>query len=304
MPDATLSPDVLADGVPPPLPDHVPSAKRGPKTPEGKARSAMNALKHGLRARTFGILPGEEQSEWALHLAELRASYGPVDAAEEKLVAAIAAAMWHEIRADRTLAEVMVAIPPLAEGRPHGGDLQEPRHALSLNTALRYMTAAGMASQRAQRAFLAHRKAKRDGLILPEPAAVPDAANQNRTNDFLPGREEAAAPAAAECTNEMPPSAPPPGRTPRSEPLTALRARLDRLLDGAGPRTAQEWDLVAAIRAARLPGGVPYRGPIDRDLLEQALHGLGFDAAGLAWLAAFRPPAAADPPQSRLAATG
>ena len=50
---------------------------------------------------------------------------------------AIAAAMWNEIRADRTLAEVMVAIPPLAEGRPHGGDLQEPRHALSLNTAIR-----------------------------------------------------------------------------------------------------------------------------------------------------------------------
>ena len=52
-----------------------------------------------------------------------------------------------------------------------------------LNTALRYMTAASMASQRAQRAFLAHRKAKRDGLLLPEPTALPDAANENRTNE-------------------------------------------------------------------------------------------------------------------------
>src|SRR3954447_9121015 len=117
-------------------PDRVGGAKRGPNTPEGKARSAGNALRHGLRARTFGLLPGEEQAEWAEHLADLRAGYGPVDAAEEKLVAAIAAAMWNEIRADRTLAEVLPAIPPLIPGRPHGGDLQEPRHALSLNTAL------------------------------------------------------------------------------------------------------------------------------------------------------------------------
>ena len=129
--------------------------KCGPKTPEGKARSAMNARRHGLRARTFGILPGEEQAEWAQHLAELQAGYGPIDDVEHKLVEAIAAAMWHEIRADRTLTEVLAAIPPLAPGRPHGGDLQEPRRALSLNTALRYLTAASMASQRARRAFLA-----------------------------------------------------------------------------------------------------------------------------------------------------
>src|SRR3954452_14259815 len=133
---------------------------RGPNAPEGKARSSMNAQRHGLRARSFGILPDEEQAEWAEHLAELQAGYGPVDAAEEKLVAAIATAMWNEIRADRTLAEVLAAIPPLAPGRPCGGDLQEPGHALSLNTALHYLTAAGMAMQRAQRAFLAHCKAR------------------------------------------------------------------------------------------------------------------------------------------------
>ena len=120
------------------MPDTAPARRqRGPSTPEGKARSAMNARRHGLRARTFGILPEEDQAEWGRHLDELRQGYRPTDDAELKLVEAIAAAMWNEIRADRTLAEVMVAIPPLAEGRPHGGDLQEPRHALSLNTAIR-----------------------------------------------------------------------------------------------------------------------------------------------------------------------
>jgi hypothetical protein len=86
--------------------------------------------------------------------------------------------------------------------------------------------------------------------------------------------------------------------------VAALRARLDRLLDGPGPRTAPEWDLVAALRALKLPGGAAYDGPIDRDLLARALDGLGFDAAGLAWLAAFPPPAAADPPAPRLATAG
>jgi hypothetical protein len=80
--------------------------KRGPNTPERKARSSMNAQRPGLCARTVGILPGEEQAEWAQHLAELQAGYGPIDDVEHKLVEAIAAAMWNEIRADRTLAEV------------------------------------------------------------------------------------------------------------------------------------------------------------------------------------------------------
>ena len=152
------------------------------------------------------------------------------------------------------------------EGRPHGGDLQEPRYALSLSTAVRYMTAASMATQRAQRAFLAHRKAARDGLLGPETTA-PRAANENCTNESRPRRLQA------------------------PDPLAALRARLDRLLDGPGPRTEEEWDLVAAIRATKLPGAAPYRGPIAPVLLAQALDGLGFDAAGLAWLAGFRPPA-------------
>ena len=94
--------------------------------PEGKARSAMNALKHGLRARTFGILPEEDKAEWAEHVRDLRAGYGPADAAEEKLVTAIAVAMWNEIRADRTLVETMAEIPPCRPGRGHGTTCRSP----------------------------------------------------------------------------------------------------------------------------------------------------------------------------------
>jgi hypothetical protein len=186
--------------------------KRGPKTPEGKARSRMNALKHGLRARGFGILPEESQAEWAEHLADLRHSLAPEDPAEEKLVTALAVAMWNEIRADRTLVETMAEIPPKRPGHSHGTDLHDPAHARSMTTALRYMTAAGMATQRAQRAFLAHRKAKAARLILP----VEEPANENRTNELpppalvaslSPGAATVAAairPAATDGTNDCP----------------------------------------------------------------------------------------------------
>ena len=78
----------------------------------------MNALRHGLRARCFALLPEEDPAEWAQHLADLHTGLGPVDAAEEKLVTALAVAMWKEIRADRQEAEVLAAIPPLGPGRP------------------------------------------------------------------------------------------------------------------------------------------------------------------------------------------
>ena len=64
--------------------------KRGPKTPEGKARSKMNALRHGLRAREFGLLPEDDPAEWRQHVLDLEQGYGPVDATERKLVDAIA----------------------------------------------------------------------------------------------------------------------------------------------------------------------------------------------------------------------
>ena len=267
--------------------------RRGPNTPEGKARSSMNALKHGLRARVFGILPEEDKAEWAEHVQDLRQGYGPVDAAEEKLVTAIAVAMWNEIRADRTLVETMAEIPPCRPGRSHGTNMQEPRHAMSLNTALRYLTAAGMATQRAQRAFFQHRKAKRDGLLVPAPHEIAEPpANQNYTNENTSEPDRPCAlPAPAEpnsrnCTNELPTPRLP---RPAPDPLGPLRARLDRLLAGPGPGDLEEWDLVVAIRAARLPGAAPYLGAIDPGDLDRLLAERRFDGAGLAWLAALRP---------------
>ena len=78
------------------MPDLVPLStpkKRGPKTPEGKARSSRNALRHGLRARTFCLVPEDDPEDWRRHVLDLEAGYGPTDAVEHKLVDAIAVAM-------------------------------------------------------------------------------------------------------------------------------------------------------------------------------------------------------------------
>ena len=78
----------------------------------------MNAPKHGLRAREFGLLPEEDPEEWRQHVRDLMDGYRPVDATEEKLVSAIAAAMWKEIRADRFEAGVLTVPPHHTPARP------------------------------------------------------------------------------------------------------------------------------------------------------------------------------------------
>ena len=99
------------------------------------------------------------------------------------------------------------------------------------------MTAAGMATQRAQRAFLAHRKAKQAGLILPaaEPEAIP--ANQNCTNEFpaLSAPAEAMAPESPKYTNDFHHAGashhlpePPPAGPDRATEASATAAPLNR----------------------------------------------------------------------------
>src|SRR3954449_7659048 len=85
---------------------------RGPMTAEGKARSAQNALKHGLRSAEFGLLPDEDPDAWESHLAGVRATYAPQDPVEVHLIEGIAVAQWRELRADRVEADVMCDIRP------------------------------------------------------------------------------------------------------------------------------------------------------------------------------------------------
>jgi hypothetical protein len=134
----------LADPIPPaghpPAPDaanvHPLRSKRGPRTEEGKARSRMNALKHGLRARVLPLT--EDSGEFAELVERLRRTYQPEDEVEAELVAALAAAMWKEARADRLEAETLDAIAAAAEGGTQGEALLAvPACRASLGTVIR-----------------------------------------------------------------------------------------------------------------------------------------------------------------------
>ena len=87
------------------------NAKRstGPKTPEGKARSSKNAIKHGLLSQHAVITTGDEksggivesQADFDLHLENLRESYQPGSYGEELLVQQIAVCYWKIARLTR-----------------------------------------------------------------------------------------------------------------------------------------------------------------------------------------------------------
>src|SRR5580698_892277 len=54
----------------------------GPKTPEGKARSAQNSLKHGFTASTFAVVRLEDLQEIAHLKSDLVSVYQPVNSQE------------------------------------------------------------------------------------------------------------------------------------------------------------------------------------------------------------------------------
>jgi hypothetical protein len=74
---------------------------RGPKSPEGKERSAQNALKHGLRDETFVVAGAESAEEFAALEAALIDELAPDGALQRVLAERIARAAWRLERAER-----------------------------------------------------------------------------------------------------------------------------------------------------------------------------------------------------------
>jgi hypothetical protein len=143
----------------------------GPKTAEGKARSSMNAVKHGLAAHRT-TLPHEDPAAYDEHRAAVIADCAPADAQEMLLVDAIAQASWCMKRSDRFEAalfnnqieyakqqrDLPTAVHPL-DDRMCAIALNSPTSELGFKTLFRY---AGRAESKFFRAVEALRKLQND----------------------------------------------------------------------------------------------------------------------------------------------
>src|SRR5580704_6270870 len=90
----------------------------GPRTPEGKAIVARNAIKHGIFA-AVPVLPGECPDAWESHRTGVVESLAPVGLLEVNLAERAALLLWRLQRLARYEAETVasamegVDVPPL-----------------------------------------------------------------------------------------------------------------------------------------------------------------------------------------------
>src|SRR5208283_3801466 len=73
----------------------------GPKTPEGKLRSAANACQHGFAGSNFAVIRLEDPAEIDKFKADLVATYQPVNSQEIFAIESIAVAQQSMRRASR-----------------------------------------------------------------------------------------------------------------------------------------------------------------------------------------------------------
>src|SRR5580692_4223108 len=65
----------------------------GPRTPAGKQRSSLNALRHGLTGH-IAVLPTHDHAAYETHTRRLFADLQPKGALEEQLVQSLADTSW------------------------------------------------------------------------------------------------------------------------------------------------------------------------------------------------------------------
>ena len=96
----------------------------GPRTPEGKERSRLNAVKHGLSA-TIPVLPGEDPDAFRHRLETWADALAPGDVVEQFLVEQAATASWKIERADRVEAARLAAAVRDADAERQAGRREE-----------------------------------------------------------------------------------------------------------------------------------------------------------------------------------
>jgi hypothetical protein len=126
----------------------------GPKTAEGKSRSSLNALRHGLTGQIV-VMPTEDLQAYQLHLESFTDEYHPKGATEAHLVQALADTSW---RLNRVAAlETNLLTLGVTHEAPLTDAPPQVRDAMSIVAALESQSKAlsnlSMHSQRLSRQF-------------------------------------------------------------------------------------------------------------------------------------------------------
>ncbi len=104
---------------------------RGPRSAAGKARSARNAVTHGLRSRRLVLLDDENAAEFRAFAAALQAELAPEGRLQADLVGRIVMAAWRARRADKLeaglLGAYLTADPADPDPRATFGERVDPR---------------------------------------------------------------------------------------------------------------------------------------------------------------------------------
>ena len=118
----------------------------GPKTPEGKKKSSLNALRHGLTGQVV-VMPTEDLVIYQSHLKSFEEEYNPAGATEQHLVQALADTSW---RLNRVAALETNLLSLSATGDPLVDALGI---AASLESQCKALSNLSMHSQRLSRQF-------------------------------------------------------------------------------------------------------------------------------------------------------
>ena len=163
---------------------------RGPVSAEGRACSARNALKHGLRASRIRLLGNENEAEFLTLAAALHEELAPAGPLQEHLAGQIALAIWRARRSDRIETELFNYY--LEKDRVGGATvpnfgllvIRDRNGARALDTLLRYRGSVQAELFRAL-AALKTLQAEAAATTPSKPAILPPVASTKRTQDPL-----------------------------------------------------------------------------------------------------------------------
>ena len=131
-------------------------------TPEGKAISSQNALKHGVRSKRL-ILPDEAEDDYRLTREGWFDEFRPETFREERLVDLLVQADWFLRRAQRRMEEAEAAVVGEENTNPAGWTAEQVR---TVELMQRYKTTAERAFYRALNACEQTRKDNVRSAIL------------------------------------------------------------------------------------------------------------------------------------------